>query len=525
MSAEPQRTINWNFFEDKILEGGYEVQNCLQPGPQSATFQVRILGDRFTKAIATAFPPGTVPSEQLVIWEETLELRHDYLNVPLSVGEMPLDGTSAAYVITVAPDETLECVLRERALSPEEARQVVDVAVDALEYLHLNGFVHSALSPAEIQAIGDGIRLSSIRLRRGNAPLPTAPFPAPKYQAPEAGTTGNISRAADVYCLGCSVFEILTRKPAGTSARERASSLPAPFGPFVESALNPDPAARCRIPEIREILAGRIPERLRPAPVVIEPESAPVEAIAAPPVAAVLPDDPAPVRPVAASSAAANTPLPDLSVSETKTGAASKPAGPPSLAEEAGLASPKVDRSYGSNQHSERATHRTYRPAVNVMEGKRLWIYGGGLVAIALLATLFARDHHRTAAHPAASSQAAWPSHVVEPAPQAAAPPASTAAAPSVVTSHAAVATPAAAANWRVIAYTFNREADAIRRVEAIKEKHPGLEPQVFSPGGHKAPFLIALGGPVTRDQAERLRQKARAEGMPRDTFIRNYTR
>lgn len=514
MSAEPQRTFNWNSLEGRILEGGYELQDCLGTTRNNATYRVRILGDRFTNAVATVFAPETVPPEQSVIWSETLELRHQHLNIPLALGELAVDGSAVWYVIAVAPDETLESVLKERALSPEEAQVVAEAAVDALEYLHENGFVHSALSPGEILGIGDSIRLSTIRLRRGNAPLPAAPFPPARYHAPESSGSGNISRAADVYCLGATLLEILTRRPADSASDARVHTLPAPFNTLVECALNPDPGARCHLAEMRSILAGRVPDRLRPAPPAPDPvppkaESA-GETAASAPARAVAPDDPVPLT--AAASAIHATPA--------------QPKPQPVLT----TVRPEPRRHVEAKTHSDAPRSSAYapsrpahRPARNAMDGKRIWIYGGAVIALIILGILFARDHgtNKTPAQAAqAPTQPTWPTHEVGPVNNTASAPAHAAAAPAV-----RQGTPASAgnANWRVIAYTFNREADAVRRVNAIKDKHPDLQPEVFSPSGHGAPYLVALGGPVSKEQAERLRQRARGAGMPRDTFIRNY--
>jgi eukaryotic-like serine/threonine-protein kinase len=77
-------------------------------------------------------------------------------------------------------------------------------------------------------------------------------------------------------------------------------------------------------------------------------------------------------------------------------------------------------------------------------------------------------------------------------------------------------------AGWYVVAYTFNRQQQAISRAAAIAQKNPSLHPEVIAPGGH-APFLVALGGPMTRPDAENTRSRARQAGLPRDTFVQNY--
>ncbi len=75
---------------------------------------------------------------------------------------------------------------------------------------------------------------------------------------------------------------------------------------------------------------------------------------------------------------------------------------------------------------------------------------------------------------------------------------------------------------WYVVAYTFNRQEQAATRAAAIAQKKPSLHPEVIAPGG-RAPFLVALGGPMSRPDAENTRSRARQAGLPRDTFVRNY--
>ncbi|RXH54835.1 protein kinase [Granulicella sibirica] len=77
-------------------------------------------------------------------------------------------------------------------------------------------------------------------------------------------------------------------------------------------------------------------------------------------------------------------------------------------------------------------------------------------------------------------------------------------------------------AGWYVIAYTYNHEDQAWKKVSAIIKQHASLKPLVVSPNG-RGPFMIAFGGAMSREEAEAVRSRARKAGMPRDTFIRNY--
>lgn len=160
---------------------------------------------------------------------------------------------------------------------------------------------------------------------------------------------------------------------------------------------------------------------------------------------------------------------------------------------------------------------------VRVHPHMKLWI-ALGAVAIVILAVLIhgissgprttqAADSTPAATHPA-------PKVITRPAP------APTTATPTAVPAPAANQTAAASTHlqpgWYVVAYTFNRVGDAAKRAAAIAERHPGLRPQVIAPNGGK-PYLVALGGPMTRPDAEAIQRRAKQSGLPRDTFVRNY--
>lgn len=78
---------------------------------------------------------------------------------------------------------------------------------------------------------------------------------------------------------------------------------------------------------------------------------------------------------------------------------------------------------------------------------------------------------------------------------------------------------------WRVIAYTFSAYQDAARKARSINEKWPALSAEVFTPKGQShGPFLVSIGGKRTRSDAMALQRKARSQGLPRDTYIQNYS-
>jgi hypothetical protein len=78
-------------------------------------------------------------------------------------------------------------------------------------------------------------------------------------------------------------------------------------------------------------------------------------------------------------------------------------------------------------------------------------------------------------------------------------------------------------ADWRVIAFTYNRRADAENKVSSLARSHPELQPVVFTPNG-RAPYLVSLGGVMDRDAAYALARHSRSLGLPRDMYAQNYS-
>lgn len=75
---------------------------------------------------------------------------------------------------------------------------------------------------------------------------------------------------------------------------------------------------------------------------------------------------------------------------------------------------------------------------------------------------------------------------------------------------------------WRVVAYTYNHEDQARQKAAEIASRHAFLNPEVFSPKG-RAPFLVTVGGAMSRNEALAFRKRARAAGLPRDTYAQNF--
>ena len=168
------------------------------------------------------------------------------------------------------------------------------------------------------------------------------------------------------------------------------------------------------------------------------------------------------------------------------------------------------------------AKRHSVTPVERTFHSSRSWIYAAvALVAIIVL-LLIARPKHPPAPAAAVAQRASsWPTRTLSPD---TAPRHDTHPDARIAERKPAMAgRPADPAIWRVVLYAFSRQADAQEKAQTINKQHPDLNTSVFTPSSRNRMYLVVAGGPMTRDQAARLRQEALRQGMPHDSYIQNY--
>jgi len=469
MPGEPTTNdLDWTRLQGTILEGGYQLESILAAEESQATFKVRVLGDSSANAYAKLFvAPVSEAEEQAATWESSRKLKEQHLATPLGAGLTELDDATFAYVVLKRPDETLDTAVQERALSKQEAGDVLLALIRGLEELHSHGLVHGCVSPEQIIAIGDSIKLSTECVRRAGV-APGLTLPRARYMAPES-VGANVTSSADLWCVGATLIEILTQQPCGADCAEQSAKLPAPFDAIASRCLDADPEARVKVGQVEALFRGR--------------SAAPATA-----------------KPVLAAAAGAG-----MGATASKSGI---PVNTPSIpARKYAPLAPRVpDRS---------------EPKLRAW-----WIYAAAGIIVVLGLIWLLRPKHtpvpvtrqvasRNATAPAQGT--AWESKTVTPEDA------------KTVSHPQPTAVPSAHQSdfvkgpvWRVVLYTYAHQADAESKARSVNAKHPGLGAEVFTPSGG-SPYLVVAGGRMSREDATRMRQKVRALGLPRDSYIQNY--
>lgn len=455
---------SWSELTGVVLPGAYEIAELVAADPQNARFRVRVLGDWSANAFVDVFAlPTSAGAAQLANWAAAQQIPHPNLSTPLTSGELNSIGLPLVYVVANSPDETLAGLLEQRPATPAEAQEFLQSVRAALAHLHGFGWTHGHLCPEEVFAFGDSIRLSTEHILPTNA-ANDHQLLEPKYVAPEA-SQANVTPAADIWCLGATLFEALTQHKFSVDRSAELASLPEPFDRVVARCLDPDPQTRCTLAEIDALLAAPAPH---PAAITISD------------------------APVTAKQRAEESVTPILTR-------------PPVRPEPKQTGFPRI---------------WLYAAGVLILACLVLWSARARHRYAMATAPAVPPAPTSTLKQDPAAGTASQPTPV---------PPANSPQVHSPIESRSATTVSEAADHtingsvWRVILFTYARQSDAEKKAQSVNQKHPQLDASVFKPSGAHSAYLVTVGGRMTRDQAARLRQRVIGLGMPRDSYIQNY--
>jgi eukaryotic-like serine/threonine-protein kinase len=134
------------------------------------------------------------------------------------------------YVMPFVKGESLRDRLnREQQLPIDDAIQVALEVADALGYAHEHGVVHRDIKPENILLAGGHALVADFGIARAAASADTQKLTqtgvaigTPLYMSPEQSVGENVGPTADIYSLGCVLYEMLAGTPPFTGPNARA---------------------------------------------------------------------------------------------------------------------------------------------------------------------------------------------------------------------------------------------------------------------------------------------------------------
>jgi TonB family protein len=270
MSVEPNESMHdvWEQCQGHVVNGSFPLRRCLGSSDHSGVFLTDFVGTGPSGAVLKLFSALPSPAEsQLSDWKTIAGLAQPNLIRLFESGRCELAGRRYLYAVMEYADQNLAQLLQHRPLTEDEAREMLLPMLHALSFLHGRGLVHGQLKPTNILAVGDQLKLASDTIRRVSE-AGAGHRAVSVYDPPEA-RDGSYSTAGDIWGLGVSLFEALTRRPpSGLDEGGGKVALPRDFPPtfreIVARCLNRRPPDRPKVREIEDWVRGQSP---RSAPV------------------------------------------------------------------------------------------------------------------------------------------------------------------------------------------------------------------------------------------------------------------
>jgi TonB family protein len=242
----------WKEWEGRVLNEEFRLGEYLG-GSESAGVFLTIFESR--KAAIKLIPVETadraIAEAELSRLKSARELSHPHLLQIFRVGRTKLGDTELVFAVMENAEEDLSQILPNRALTADEAREMLKPVLDALGYLHEKGFVHGHLTPANVMAIGDQVKLSSDGILRNGARRAAAEQSS-DYDAPEVAR-GEVSPASDVWSLGMVLGTALTQRVPGLDVKGEPvllEEVPAPFDEIIRQCVRREAGARWSLADI-----------------------------------------------------------------------------------------------------------------------------------------------------------------------------------------------------------------------------------------------------------------------------------
>jgi TonB family protein len=284
----------WKQWVGQTVDNRFPLQQYLNHTEHSAVFLTEFTDTEKRKAaikFVTSDTPGA--EKQLSLWSQVAQLHHPNLLPVYHAGRCRITEMDLLYVVMEFADENLAQILPQRALLPEETRQMLDPIVDALVYLHDKGLAHGHIKPSNVLAVGDLLKLSSDTITNIGE-THDAQRERDVYDAPELGSAPMMTAAADIWSLGQTLVETLTQQPAALPFNDQADpivpeSIPQPFQNTAQHALRREPKRRWTSAQIAAQLNPVAAPATRPEPIAVAAAAGAVGQISASPAAPIPP--------------------------------------------------------------------------------------------------------------------------------------------------------------------------------------------------------------------------------------------
>ncbi|HEX5409546.1 MAG TPA: protein kinase [Gemmatimonadaceae bacterium] len=228
--TQPLREQRYEEYVGRMLASRYRIERTVGRRSLGTTFQATDIGSGDTVHVRVLLPSLAAIADAASLMNglhAMARLRHADILPVIDVGQVD----DVTFVVTPPPaGESLAARLaRHRHLAIHETLRIGAHVADALGYAHEAGMLHLDLTPRRIMLDGD--RVTVIDVGVVDAVLGAVPgggsqtavtVGAPAFMSPEQLEGGTLDGRADVYSLGCILYQALAGESPHTGPSAQA---------------------------------------------------------------------------------------------------------------------------------------------------------------------------------------------------------------------------------------------------------------------------------------------------------------
>jgi eukaryotic-like serine/threonine-protein kinase len=237
-------TSTWQGLQGVVLAGQYLLEQCLGESENATLFRTSYGPDARPAVLRLIPAAATAAAVQLALWRRVAGYSHPNLLPLFDSGHAEYNGEPVLYAVFECPDETLQTALDQGPLAESDALEILRAVLAALNYIHSQELVHTAIDARHVVAVGNQIKLWSDTIHP---------------------PTRSETAAEDVASLGDLLFHVLTGQALGSSQSPHLSRIPDPFRRIIENTSAKPPQRRWTVSRIAEFLDPRPLAPTRPS--------------------------------------------------------------------------------------------------------------------------------------------------------------------------------------------------------------------------------------------------------------------
>ncbi len=230
---------------------GYRLDAVIGRGGMGVVYRATHLGLERRVALKVIAPDlaGKEGFRERFLRESRLAASLDHPAVVPVYDSREVDGELIVAMRLVEGGDLRRAIDRDGPLPPARAVALLGQVAEALDAAHAAGIVHRDVKPHNVLVEGDRAFLSDFGLAKAvdesGAQSGASIVGTAEYMSPEQWRGGPIGPAADVYSLGCVLYEALTGiVPFARKQADTEPEMPEGLDEVIERAAAKDPAER-----------------------------------------------------------------------------------------------------------------------------------------------------------------------------------------------------------------------------------------------------------------------------------------